>query len=111
MRLVVADGAKEHIPFGLPWVYGLFFGFPGDIGGLETLVLIEPGGWGMNIARELGGALGSVNEGGEVVVAIGYVAAGHQGLGAVGPSVLDGVGVEVLAAIGAAGEPPAPACV
>ena len=47
--------------------------------------------------------------GGEIVVAIRDVAAGHQGLGAVGEGVFDGVAVEVLAAIGAAGKAPADA--
>src|ERR1035441_5918769 len=42
-------------------------------------------------------------------MAVGDVASGHEGLGAVSESVFDGVAVEILAAIGAAGKAPADA--
>src|ERR1019366_1747933 len=107
VRLVVPDGAEEYIPLGLPGVDGFLRCPPGEVGLLGALILVEPGSGGMDIAGKLGGALRSVNVGGEVVVAIWSVAPGHQGLGAVGEGVFDRVAVEVLAAIGAAGKTPA----
>src|ERR1035441_6605810 len=107
MRLVIPDGAQEHIPLRLPGVNGFLRRSPGDVGWLGALVLVEPGSRGMDVARELRSALRPMNIGGEVVMAVGDVASGHEGLGAVREGVFDGVAVEGLAAIGASGKAPA----
>src|ERR1035437_2910126 len=109
VRLVVPDGAQQHVPLSLPGVDGFLRGPPGEVGRLGALILVEPGGRSMDIARELGAALRPGNVGGEVVAAIRDVAAGHQCPGAVGECVLDGVAVEVLSAVSAASKAPADA--
>ena len=84
---------------------GRFIGSPG----IGVLVFVKPRSRGMDVARELRGALRPVDEGGKVGVAVRDVAARHQGLGAIGEGVFDGIAVEVLAAVGAAGKTPADA--
>ena len=59
----------------------------------------------VDVARELPCALRAVNVGGEIVVGPVHVPAHDLGLRAVGERVLDRVGVQVLAAIGAVGRP------
>lgn len=102
VRPVVADGVDERVPLVLPRTERVFRRRPGDVVLFDPLVLEQVDGRGVRHAGELGGAFGAVDEGGELAVRVVHPPELAERLASVGEGVLDGVDVDVLAAIGAA---------
>ena len=107
MLPIVADAVYEVVPLVLPRTVAVLSGCPYDIVLSDPLILEHVDGSGVGPAGKLCGALGTVNEGGELTARLSDPAKTTEGLGTVSERVLHRVNIDVLPVIRAVGHPAA----
>ena len=99
VRLVLSDCAQQHVPLDLIGADFFLLRAPGNVVFGRPLVLVGMHGRCVDVARELCSAFCAVDERREFIVTVLHGSAVDHRLGAVGKGVLDGVVMQILAAI------------